>query len=118
MTKLDIVHEILTYDFTSINQDLNQLFEEGRITSGARYYVYDPYGIYSVKWVSELISKAAASKDYTRYIKRQTSIQMNVIYRMFTEDLKKITDFIEEQKDLPFEQSQKQQLIANGELSA
>lgn len=118
MTKLNIVHEILTHNFTSLQKDLDQLLEEGRITSGARYYVYNPFDIYSVKWVSELVSKAAASKDYTRYIKRQTSTQMNVIYRMFTEDLKKITDFIEEQKALPFEQSQKQQLIANGELSA
>lgn len=118
MTKLDIVHEILTHDFTPIQKDLDQLLEEGRITTGARYYVYNPFDIYSVKWVSELVDKAVRSKDYTRYIKRQTSIQMNVIYQMFTEDLKKITTFIEEQKALPFDQTQKQVLIANGELSA
>lgn len=118
MTKMEIVNEIIHFDFNSLNQELDRLYKEDRITGGARYYVYNPFDIYSVKWVSELIDRATASKDYTRYIKRQTSTQMNVIYRMFTEDLKKITDFIEEQKVLPFNQSQKQQLIAKGELSA
>lgn len=89
---------------------------QDRITAGARYYIYNPYKFYSLNQIHELIGKAAASKNYTRYLKRIDSIQYSVWLQMFKEDLKKTLDFVEEQENLPFEQSQKQILIQNGEI--
>lgn len=118
MTKLDIVHAILTDSRTrDFGDRLWKLYEEDRITSGC-YHVYNPYEVYSLRTVSELIDKATKSKDYTRYLKRIDSIQYNVWWKMYNEEMDKIEAFLKEQEALPFEQSQKQQLIANGELSA
>lgn len=116
MTKMEIIDYILRYDFDSIQVRLDKLMEENRITGGARFYVYNPYQIYSFNQVQELLYKASKSKNYFRYIKRVDSIQFNVWLRMFNEDVAKIVNFLEEQEAPPFEQSQKQVLIQKGEL--
>lgn len=116
MTKMEIVQEMLAIDFSSISDRLDKLMEEGRITSGARYYVYNPYQIYSLTWLQELLDKAGKSKNYIRCIKRTDSITFSIIWKSFQEDLNKIISFVEEQENLPFEQTQKQILIQNGEL--
>lgn len=118
MTKSQIIDYILTYDLKTLDNEVEILMNEGRITSGARYYIYNPYRIYAKDQILEVVKKAAKSKDYTRYIKRISSTQYNVWLQMFDEDIKKIQDFIAEQTRLPFSRTQKQQLIANGELSA
>lgn len=116
MTKLDIIKSILNYDFVSIQDRLNKLEKEDKITAGAAFWVYSPYEFYSYKTISELISKAAASKDYTRYLKRISSTQYQVWWQMFQEDGAKTKAFIEEQESLPFNQTQKQLLIQAGEI--
>lgn len=117
MTKMEIVNQMLHTDFTSISDRLNKLMEEGRITTGARYYVYDPYHIYSYTQLNDILSKACKSSNYTRYIKRIDSITFSVMWESFQDDLNRILSFIEEQENLPFEQSQKQVLIQSGELN-
>jgi len=116
MTKTQIIDHILNFDLKTLDNQLQNLMDEGRITSGARYYVYNPYRIYALNTVGELIGKAAKSKNYTRYIKRIDTVQYSVWLRMFDEEVEKIQAFIREQTTVPFTQSQKQQLIANGEL--
>lgn len=116
MTKMEIIDYILEYDFGSLSDRLDKLMKEDRITGGARFYVYDPYSIYSLNQIHDLLGKAANSKNYFRYIKRVDSIQFNVWLKMFNEDVARIVSFLEEQEALPFEQSQKQVLIQKGEL--
>lgn len=116
MTKLDIIHYILSYDIKPIHERLKKLYEEDRITVGAYFYVYNPFNSYYLKQVSELVGKACKSKDYFRYIKRTDHLTLTLWKRGFDEDLAKALAFLEEQESLPFEQSQKQQLILKGEL--
>lgn len=116
MTKLDIINHILNYDFDSIITELNRLVEENRITAGAAYYVYNPYECYQYNQCMEIVRKAGNSKNYTRYIKRIDSITFQVMWDLFSQFMDKAESFIREQKALPFEQTQKQQL--NRELSA
>lgn len=116
MTKLDIINLILKADFSDLTSRLKNLMDEDRITTGAGYYVYDPFHFYSYRWVSELLEKASNSKNYFRYIKRISSIEFGIIKKGFEEDMAKTLAFIEEQENLPFEETQKQVLIRNGEL--
>ena len=116
MTKMEIIHYILSYDIRSLADRLERLLAEDRITSGACYYVYNPYEFYSLKEIMDLTSKAAQSKDYIRYIKRFDSIHYSVLLKMFKESISKTEAFLAEQEALPFEQSQKQVLIKKGEL--
>lgn len=109
MTKIEIFSYILSFDYSSLNTRLDKLLREGRITPGARYYVYNPYGYYWAR-VSDIASKASNSKDYFRYIKRIDSTTWRIIYQGFQEDMEKIKAFIEEQEKLPFEKTQKQLL--------
>lgn len=109
MTKIEIFSYIIHFDYSSLNTRLDQLLKEERITSGARYYVYNPHGYYWEK-VSDIASKASNSKDYFRYIKRIDSTTWKIIYKGFQEDIERIKNFIEEQEKLPFEKTQKQLL--------
>lgn len=118
MTKHQVIDYVYSFDLETLDRQLQNLMDEGRITTGARYYVYNPYRIYTLTAINELVGKATKSKDYDRYIRRIKSTQYNVWLRMFDEDVAKIQKFISEQTRLPFAQTQKQQLIANGELSA
>lgn len=116
MTKLEIYEYILHYDIRSLANRLERLLSEDRITSGACYYVYNPYEFYHLKQVMELSSKACKSKNYFRCIKRVDSITFNIWLRGFKEDIARTEAFLAEQEALPFEQSQKQVLIQKGEL--
>lgn len=118
MTKLDIIQAILSYDFDTINRRLNKLVQENRITAGAAFYVYNPFENYQYRQCMEIVRKAGNSKNYTRYIKRIDSITYQVMWDFFKDQMDKTEAFLTEQEAIPFEQSQKQQLIANGELSA
>lgn len=116
MTKMEIIHYILSYDLRPLADRLERLLDEDRITSGACYYVYNPYEFYSLKEIMDLTSKASKSKDYIRYIKRFDSIHYSVLLNMFKESISKTEAFLAEQEALPFEQSQKQVLIQKGEI--
>lgn len=116
MTKMEIYNYILHYDIRPLADRLEKLLSEDRITSGACYYVYNPYEFYSLKQVMELSTKACKSKNYFRCIKRVDSITFNVLLEGFKEDIAKTEAFLAEQESLPFEQSQKQVLIQKGEL--
>lgn len=116
MTKAEIINYILTYNLDDINNRLDKLMEADRITGGARYYVHCPYENYGHKRLLEILHKAGKSKDYTRYLKRIDSFTYCYLYQDFTKGLAKTLAFIEEQENLPFEQTQKQLLIQKGEL--
>ena len=116
MTKLEIYDYLLHYDIRPLADRLEKLLSEDRITTGACYYVYNPYEFYSLKQVTELFSKACGSKNYFRCIKRVNTITFNIWLEEFKKDLQKTEAFLAEQENLPFEQSQKQVLIQKGEL--
>lgn len=116
MTKLEIYDYILHYDIRSLADRLKKLLSEDRITSGACYYVYNPYEFYSLKQVMELSSKACKTKNYFRCIKRVDTITFSIWLEDFKKDIAKTEAFLAEQEALPFEQSQKQVLIQKGEL--
>lgn len=116
MTKLEIYDYISHYDIRPLADRLEKLLSEDRITGGACYYVYNPYEFYSLKRVMELSSKACRSKNYFRCIKRVDTITFNIWLEDFKRDLQKTEAFLDEQENLPFEQSQKQVLISKGEL--
>lgn len=116
MTKLDVIHYILNYDIRSLADRLEKLVAENRITSGAAYYVYNPYEFYELKQVLDLTSKASQSKNYSRYLKRKDSIFFSVVLEGFKRNITRTEAFLAEQEALPFEKSQKQVLIQKGEI--
>lgn len=116
MTKLDIIDHILSFDFDSIVTELNRLVDEDRITAGAAYYVYNPFECYQYKQCLDIVRKAGNSKNYTRYIKRIDKVTFDVMNDLFNKAMEEAWAFITEQSNLPFDQTQKQQL--NRELSA
>lgn len=118
MTKLDTINYILNYNLDSIVTELSRLVEEDRITAGAACYIYNPYECYQYNQCLDIVRKASNSKSYTRYIKRINSITLQVMLDLFNQKMDESWNFIMEQSTLPFEQTQKQVLIANGELSA
>lgn len=117
MTKMETINYILHYNFQELWNRLTTLLEQDRITTGAAYYVYNPFDNYSLCKIQELTTKASASKNFIRYIKRTDSLQFSVLLDMFNKDMDRIVTFIEEQENLPFEETQKQVLIRNGEIS-
>lgn len=116
MTKSQIIDHILSTDLTDLSNRLDALLEQNRITSGARYYVYNPYLFYGYTKIIEILGKACKAKDYIRYINRIDSITYNIYLQAFQKDLTRALAFVEEQEALPFESTQKQLLIQKGEL--
>lgn len=116
MTKAEIINYLLTIDTKSLRDRLDKLMDENRITSGARYYVYNPMDNYDITWLLETLNKASDSKNYTRYLKRIGLGVFNYHLNHYNQHLDKITSFVEEQENLPFDQTQKQILIQKGEL--
>ena len=116
MTKSQIIDHILNTDFSDLDSRLDALMEQGRITGGARYYVYNPYQFYGYTRIMEILDKAAHSKNYTRYIKRIDSFTYSYCLENFQKNMAKALAFVEEQEALPFESTQKQLLIQKGEL--
>lgn len=117
MTKSQIIDHILNTDLTDLSNRLDALLEQNRITSGARYYVYNPYQFYGLTQIMEILAKAGKAKDYTRYIKRIDSFSYNYYLKDFQDNMAKALAFVEEQEALPFESTQKQVLIQKGELA-
>lgn len=116
MTKSQIIDHILNTDFSDLDSRLDALMEQGRITGGARYYVYNPYQFYGYTRIMEILDKASHSKDYIRYIKRIDFTTYNIYLQDFQKDMARALAFVEEQEALPFESTQKQLLIQKGEL--
>lgn len=119
MTKkqlLDKHFEISDKANKELSPILDKLVEEGRITSGAAYLIHTWYQWYGYKAISEVLQKAGHSKNYTRYLKRIDLWQWKYWIKDMEDSYQKALDFITEQENLPFEQSQKQVLIAEGKL--
>jgi len=121
MTKMQIIRTYYfdftnTDEFKDFDQRIDVLMEQDRITTGARYYIHDFYKWYGARMLSDITSKAVQSKNYNRYIKRVSlwdyTYYMNDIIKSFEE----MKAFVIEQENLPFEETQKQVLIAKGEL--
>lgn len=116
MTKQEIVHYLLTVDTKDLGDRLDKLMDEERITSGARYLVYNPMDSYDITWLLETLGKASDSKNYTRYLKRISLGVFEYHLNHYNKHLADIEAFVEEQENLPFDQTQKQVLIQKGEL--
>jgi hypothetical protein len=99
-----------------ISPRLDKLVEDNRITTGAAYTVYDVTQCYGYTKIKEILDKAFKSKDTIRYMKR---IKLSS-WQYYVNDMQRVYDkvivFCDEQEALPFEQTQKQVLIAKGEL--
>lgn len=116
MTKSQIIRYILNVDFTDIQHRLDALMDQDRITSGARYYVYNPYSFYGYNQIMGILDRASKSKNYFRYLNRISSITYNIYLDDFRENMTKTLAFIQEQETLPFVETQKQVLISKGEI--
>ena len=117
MTKSQIIDHILSTDLTDLDSRLDALLEQNRITSGARYYVYNPYLFYGYTKIIEILGRACKAKDYIRYINRIDSFTYSYCLENFQKNMAKALAFVEEQEALPFESTQKQVLIQKGELA-
>lgn len=116
MTKQEIINYILNTDFTDIQNRLDALMNQDRITSGARYYVYNPYNFYGFNQIMKILDKASKSRNYSRYLNRVSSIAYNIYLDDFRENMTRTLAFIQEQETLPFVETQKQVLISKGEI--
>ena len=72
MTKqqyLDRYFELVS-TFPKVYERITSLEEQGYLTYGAAFIVYNPYEIYSYKQVGEILDKATKAKSYMKYIRR------------------------------------------------
>ncbi len=120
MTKLEMVRRyfdfILGEELKSWEDRLDTLMNEGRITTGARYYVYNSHRWYGVKMMDEITSRAAKAKNYIAYINNRKKWDYEYAWEDIQKEFSKMKAFVEEQEALPYEKTQKQRLISNGEL--
>ncbi len=119
MTKnqiIDLYFEIMK-DYTPWADRLIELVSQDRITSGA-LYIYDAYQSYGRQKISEMFNKAGKAKSFSQYIGcNTTKFDWTYSILKLQDDIAKTKLFIETQEQLPFEQTQKQLLIANGEIN-
>ena len=120
MTKLEMVRRyfdfILGEELQSWEDRLDALMNEGRITTGARYYVYNSHRWYGVKMMDEITSRASKAKNYIAYLNNRKKWDYEYAWRDIQKEFSKMKAFVEEQEALPYEKTQKQRLISNGEL--
>lgn len=115
MTKLEMVRRyfdfILGEELKSWEDRLDALMKEGRITTGARYYVYNSHSWYGVKMMDEITSRAAKAKNYIGYINNRKKWDYEYAWEDIQKEFAKMKAFVEEQEALPYEKTQKQRLI-------
>jgi hypothetical protein len=92
------------------------LMESNRITSGACFYVHNPYDWHGAKSIAKILEKAGHSKNYTAALKRISQWHWNYYLKDIEAHLAETTAFVNEQEKLPFDKTQKQILIQKGEL--
>lgn len=88
------------------------LYQQDRITGGC-YYVYNTYDAYEYKESHLLFDRAYRSRTSMEDIKMW---DFTHTLKMLEKHYEKLRAFVEEQESLPFEQTQKQLLIKEGEL--
>lgn len=79
MTKMQIVnryYEILEQARQELDPRLDKLLKEKKITSGARYYVYDKYHWFGTQKISITLEKAAKSKKLQSLYQQDKLIQL------------------------------------------
>ena len=120
MTKLEMVRRyfdfILGEELKSWEDRLDALMNEGRITTGARYYVYNSHRWYGVKMMDDITSRASKAKNYIAYINNRKKWDYEYAWEDIQKEFAKMKAFVEEQEGLPYEKTQKQRLISNDEL--
>ncbi len=119
MTKKQIMNEYieLMEAYAPYADRLRELWVQDRITYGALIN-YDAYDSYGRKNISDMISKASAAKKFSQYINCSTT-KFDWTYNIKQLDfaVSRTISFVETQESLEFEQTQKQLLIANGEIT-
>ena len=117
MTKLEMVRRyfdfILGEELKSWEDRLDALMTEGRITTGARYYVYNSHRWPGVKLMDDITSRASKAKNYIAYLNKW---DYEYAWEDIQKEFSKMKAFVEEQEALPYEKTQKQRLISNDEL--
>lgn len=120
MTKLEMVRRyfdfILGEELKSWEDRLDVLVHQGRITTGARYYVYNSHSWYGVKKMDEITSRASKAKNYIAYINNRKKWDYEYAWADIQKEFAKMKAFVEKQEVLPYEKTQKQRLISNDEL--
>lgn len=120
MTKLEMVRRyfdfILGEELKSWEDRLDALMNEGRITTGARYYVYNSHRWPGVKMMDDITSRASKAKNYIAYINNRKKWDYEYAWEDIQKEFEKMKAFVEEQEALPYEKTQKQRLISNDEL--
>ncbi|HUM44983.1 MAG TPA: hypothetical protein PKI14_18710 [Fervidobacterium sp.] len=120
MTKLEMVSRyfdfILGEELKSWEDRLDALMKEGRITTEARYYVYNSHSWYGVKLMHDIIIRASKAKCYSTYINNRKKLDYEYAWADIQKEFAKMKAFVEEQEALPYEKTQKQRLISNDEL--
>ncbi|HHV27923.1 MAG TPA: hypothetical protein GXX63_12120 [Tissierellia bacterium] len=120
MTKLEMVRRyfdfILGEELQSWEDRLDALMNEGRITTGARYYVYNSHRWHGVKLMDDITSRASKAKNYIVYINNRKKWDYEYAWKDIQKEFSKMKAFVEEQEALPYEKTQKQRLISNDEL--
>ena len=100
--------KLFTVFYDRMLPELNQLVEQDRITTGAGCLVYGDCYHLSEGYLNHFPNTSA--------YKNTSTTLMQVWYKGTVEHLQKTQRFINEQKNLPFEKTQKQVLIQKGEL--
>lgn len=120
MTKLEMVRRyfdfILGEELKSWEDRLDTLMNEGRITAGARYYVYNSHRWPGVKMMDDITSRASKAKNYITYLNNRKKWDYEYAWEDIQKEFSKMKAFVEEQEALPYEKTQKQRLISNDEL--
>ncbi len=120
MTKLEMVRRyfdfILGEELQSWEDRLDALMNEGRITTGARYYVYNSHRWPGVKMMDDITSRASKAKNYIAYLNNRKKWDYEYAWRDIQKEFEKMKAFVEVQEALPYEKTQKQRLISNDEL--
>lgn len=122
MTKMQMIDKYFelmqSTETKSTGELLDKLyFEDDKITSGC-HYLYSTYDNPNYQWFSTLLSNAADSKGFIRYIKRHSVWEINYHLQKLIADIEKATQFAKEQDATPFDQSQKQLAIQNGTIKS
>ena len=120
VTKRDYIQ--MYFDFFNseevkdLDRRLNALEDQKRITSGARYYVYNPYEWYGAKLFQDILSRAAKAKCYNTYINDRKKCDYEYAWEHIQENFAKAISFVEENEQCAFEDSQYQKLVAESKI--
>ena len=120
LTKQDYVDLYLEFlqseELASLEERLDHLLDANRITDGARYLVYYYREWYGVKQLYDILRRASKAKCYVTYINDRRKWDFEYAWQNIQQEYAKALQFVVENEQCPFEESQCQKLLASGAL--